>query len=434
MVRITAKMGPTSSQLLLSYTKRLQSYIAQGRNEQALSLFHYMRSSCSLLLDPFVFPLALKSCTALNRPSTGASVHCHVTKAGLLSNPFVSSALVDMYGKCVSLSSARKLFDEILQRNVVVWNVMISLYCRSKDVASALKLFGEMDVSPIASSYNAIIAALSESDDGSSRALEFYRRMWVLGVRPNLITVLALLPACVGVAALSLVREIHGFSIRNYIYPHPHLSSGLVEVYGRCGCLMNARRVFDEMAERDVVTWSSMVSACALHGEAQEALLVFKEMELAGIRPDGVAFLGVLKACSHAGLADEALKYFTRMRYDYGLEASRDHYSCLVDVLSRAGRLKEAHEIIRGMPMEASAKAWGALLGACRNYGEVGLAEIAGRVLFEIEPDNAGNFVLLASIYAGAGKFEEAEKVRREMKERGVRRMPGSSWVISQES
>lgn len=256
--------------------------------------------------------------------------------------------------------------------------------------------------------------------------------MWVLGAKPNLITALALLPACVGVAALNLVKEIHGFSVRNCIYPHPHLSSGLVESYGRCGCLRYAHRVFDEMPDRDVVTWSTMVSAYALHGEADAAFSVFKQMESAKVRPDGVTFLGVLKACSHAGLADKALKYFELMRLNYGVEVTRDHYSCLVDVLSRAGRLHEAYEFIRAMPMEASAKAWGALLGACRNYGEVGLAEIAGRVLFEIEPDNAGNFVLLASVYASAGKFEEAERVRKEMKESGVKRMPGSSWVISQ--
>ncbi|KAL5976234.1 putative pentatricopeptide repeat-containing protein [Asimina triloba] len=428
-------MGPTSpSSLLLSYTKRMQSCIAQGRHEEALSLFHRMRASPSLLLDAFVFPLAIKSCTALNRPSAGASVHAHSTKAGLLSNPFVSSALVDMYGKCVSLDSARQLFDEIPQRNVVAWNAMISLYCRSGDVGSALRLFEDMDVPPIESSFNAIIAALSESDDGSARALEFYARMWASGVRPNLITVLALLNVCVGMAALSLVREIHGFSVRNFISLHPHLSSGLVEVYGRCGSLRNARRVFDEMRERDVVTWSSMVSAYALHGDAKSALLVFKEMESAKIRPDGVAFLSVLKACSHAGLADEALKYFNWMHEHYASEVSQDHYSCLVDVLGRAGRLKEAYDVIREMPQQSSAKAWGALLGACRNYGEVTLAEIAGRVLFEVEPDNAGNFVLLATIYANAGMFKEADRVRLEMRERGMRRMPGSSWVTSQAS
>ncbi|KAJ8643246.1 hypothetical protein MRB53_004994 [Persea americana] len=421
----------SNHQRLLSLTKLLQSHVNQNRHDQAFALFHRMHASPSISLDHFVFPLALKSCTALNLPRAGNAIHAHVAKTGLLSNPFIASALVDMHGKCVSTFSARQLFDESPQRNAVVWNAMISIYC-SNDISTALHMFEAMDVVPIASTFNSIIAALSESGDGSSRALAFYRRMRVLGVKPNLITVLALLPTCVGVAALNLVKEIHGFSIRNSIYPHPHLSSGLVESYGRCGSLTNARRVFDEIPERDVVTWSTMVSAYALHGEADAAMSVFKQMEYAKIRPDGVAFLGVLKACSHAGLADKALKFFELMQSNYGAEVTRDHYSCLVDVLSRAGRLHDAYEVIRGMPMEASAKAWGALLGACRTYGEVGLAEIAGRVLFEIEPENAGNFVLLSSIYASAGKFEEAERVRKEMKERCVRRMPGSSWVIDQ--
>ena len=156
-------------------------------------------------------------------------------------------------------------------------------------------------------------------------------------------------------------------------------------------------------------------------------------MELAKVQPDGITFIGVLKACSHAGLADEALDYFARMCTDYGMEASSDHYSCLVDVLSRAGRLYEAYQVIREMPVKVTAKAWGALLGACRIYGELELAEIAGKALSEIEPDNPANYVLLAKIYASQGRHEEAERMRSEMKERGVQAAPGSSWVVYQD-
>ncbi|TYI94600.1 hypothetical protein E1A91_D02G216100v1 [Gossypium mustelinum] len=183
------------------------------------------------------------------------------------------------------------------------------------------------------------------------------------------------------------------------------------------------------MKERDVVAWSSLISAYALHGEARAALEVFKQMELAKVRPDDITFLGVLKACSHAGLADEALGYFDRMRINYKVEASADHYSCLVDALSRAGRLYEAYKVIKEITMKPTAKTWGALLGACRTYGEVELAEIAGRALFEIEPSNAANYVLLAKIYASVGRYEEAERMRMEMKERGVKVAPGSSWI-----
>lgn len=417
---------------LRSCTKLLASYVNRGRHQEALSLFHSIHASFALALDAFVFPLALKSCAASRCPLLGASIHCHVAKLSFLSNPFVACALVDMYGKCVSITSARRLFDEIPQRNVVVWNAMISTYTHSGNVADALGLFEVMDVEPNASTFNAIISGLSGLEDGSCKALSFYRRMGMIGLKQNLITLLALLPACMDLAALTLIKEIHGYAIRNGIDPHPHLRSCLVEAYGRCGCIVNAQRVFQSMSmsERDVVAWSSLISAYALHGDAVTALETFKQMEMAKVQPDGITFLGVLKACSHAGLPDQALGYFRRMWKDYGVQATSDHYSCVVDVLSRAGRLWEAYEIIQGMPVKATAKTWGALLGACRTYGEVELAEIAGRALFELEPQNAANYVLLTRIYASMGRHEEAQRMKREMNERGVKVAAGSSWVV----
>lgn len=333
----------------------------------------------------------------------------------------------------MSIYSARKLFDEIPVRNVVVWNVMISLYARNGYVMDALKSFEVMDVASDESTFNSIIAALSKLEDGSFKAIAFYRKMQEWGLKPSLITLLALLRACLGVAALSLIKEIHGYAIRHYIELHTQLRSGLVEAYGRCGCLDNAQNVFNIMKERDVVAWSSLISVYALHGEARIALEIFQQMEKAKVWPDHITFLAVLKACSHAGLADEALDYFSRMCKDYGVQASSGHYSCLVDVLSRAGRLYEAYQVIREMPVQVTAKAWGALLGACQTYGEVELAEIAGRALVEIEPDNPSNYIPLARIYANLGRHEDAQRMRREMKKRGVKAAPGSSWVVYQD-
>lgn len=311
---------------------------------------------------------------------------------------------------------------------------MISLYLHYGRILDAIQLFYDMDVAPNESSFNNIISGLSGLEgDGPFKAIVFYKRMGTWGLRPNLITLLALLPACVNIAALSLIKEIHGYAFRNGIEQHPHLRSGLVEAYGRCGCLTYARYVFQSMKERDVVAWSSLISAYALHGKAKTALEIFRQMELAKVQPDEITLLGVLKACSHAGLADEALGYFAKMRDDYGVQVNSDHYSCLVDALSRAGRLHEAYEVIQGMPIKATAKTWGALLGACRTYGEVELAEIAGRALFEIEPENAANYVLLARIYASMGRHEEAQRMRKEMREKRVKVAPGSSWVVFQD-
>ncbi|KAH0450288.1 hypothetical protein IEQ34_020980 [Dendrobium chrysotoxum] len=423
----------SSHQKLVKLTKLLTSYVNNGRHHQALTLFSQMFAAPDLALDPFAFPLALKSSAALRLPSTVASLHTHSLKSGFLSNPFISSSLVDAYGKCASLTDARQVFDESSERNAVVWNAMISLYSHSNDIANALKLFELMDVPSTESSYNPIIAALSESEDSSGRAIEFYNRMRASGLRPNLMTLLALLPVCLSLGSLSSIKEIHGYGFRSCIHRNAHLGSMLVEAYGRCGCLVYARNVFDHLSDRDVVVWSSMVSAYAFHGHANNAMHVFREMESNAVRPDGIMFLAVLKACSHAGLADDALRYFEVITKVHGLEAGSDHYSCLVDVMSRAGRVCEAYDILMNMPVKATAKAWGALLGACRKYGEVKLAEIAARELFAIEPENSGNFMLLANTYAAAGRFEEAERLRRLMEERRVMRAPGSSWVLSRD-
>ncbi|CDP14700.1 unnamed protein product [Coffea canephora] len=427
-------MGSYSSNYLrlLSYTKLLASHVNGGRHQKALSLFHHIHASLSFALDPFVFPLALKSCASLHCPDLGTSIHALTYKWSFVSNPFVASALVDMYGKCISISSARRLFDEIPQRNAVVWNAMISLYAHSSDMPAAMDLFEVMDVLPSVSSFNSIIAGFLEMDDGFYKAIGFYRRMLKLGLAPNLITVLALLRACLGVSALNLIKEIHCYAVRNEFEPNMHLRSGLIEAYGRCGCLRNADSVFQQMKERDVVAWSSLISAYALQGEARTALEIFAQMEMVNVKPDGITFLAVLKACSHAGLADEARVYFTRIQNCYGVEANSDHYACLVDVLSRAGRLREAYEVIKGMPVKVTVKAWGALLAASRTYGEVELGEIAGRALLEMEPENPANYVILARIYANAGRPTKAEEIRREMKERGLRATPGSSWTIHQ--
>ncbi|XP_015880775.1 putative pentatricopeptide repeat-containing protein At1g03510 [Ziziphus jujuba] len=424
-----ASPSTSNFQRLLSFTKLLASHVNRGRHDQALSLFHHMQASLTLPLDAHVFSLVLKSCATTHRAQLGTAIHAHVAKSSFLSNPFVACALVDMYGKCVSIMSARRLFDEIPQRNVVVWNAMISIYVHSDNVSDALRLFEVMDSEPDVSTCNSVIAGLAGLDNGSFKAIGFYRRMQELKLRPDLITLLALLRACIGIAELSLIKEIHGYAVRNEMHSHPQLSSGLVEVYGRSGCVLNAHKVFMIMKERDVVAWSSLISAYALNGDARTALQMFQQMELEKVWPDDITFLGVLKACSHAGLADEALEYFDRMRKSYGVQARSSHYSCLVDVLSRAGRLYDAYEIIREMPVKVTAKAWGALLRACQTYGKVELAEIAGKALSEIEPDNPSN-LLLTRIYVGQGRYEEAQRMRREMKEKGVKAAPGSSWVV----
>ncbi|CAM0878306.1 unnamed protein product [Alopecurus aequalis] len=431
-----------SHQRLATLTKQLTAHVNAGRHRDTLAFFARMAADPALppLTDPsfaYAFPLALKSAAALRLPSASTADPLHALAhkcGGLLSNPFVASALVASYGGCSSPEAARRLFDELPCRSAVVWSAMISVHVRSGDVAAAVRVLGDMDVAPTASCFNSVIAAVAESGEQPGRAVELYRRMQGLGVKPCLITLLALVPSCAAMGALGSVREVHGFAFRHGMSASCHIGSSLVEAYGRCGSLVSARRVFDLVEERDVVVWSSVVSAYAFHGHGDVAMSLFKRMELENVRPDGIMFLGVLKACGHAGRADDALTYFDVLTQTFGVEASGDHYSCLVDVLGRAGRLHQAYQVIQTMPVSVTAKAWGALLAACRKYGDVGLAEIAARALFELEPENAGNFVSLANIYSGLGMHEEAERVRRDMEQRGVHISPGSSWMMHRKS
>ncbi|KAG8061807.1 hypothetical protein GUJ93_ZPchr0003g17886 [Zizania palustris] len=374
---------PRRHQRLASLTKVLTSHVNAGRHGCALAFVSRMLSDPDLppLSDPsfaYVFPLALKSSSALRLPFAAASLHALAAKCGLLSSPFIASALVASYGSCASPELARRLFDELPRRNAVVWSAMISVHIRSGDVAAALRELDLMDVDPTASCFNSVIAAVAESGDHPAQAIELYRRMRRMGVRPCLITLLALVPSCTELGALGSIKEMHGFAVRHGMFVSCHLGSSLIEAYGRCGSLVSARTVFDQVQERDVVVWSSIVSAYAFHGHADVAMSLFRQMELDNVQPDGIMFLGVLKACGHAGRAEDALK---------------------------AGRLHQAYDVIQTMPVKVTAKAWGALLSACKKYGDVGLAEVAGRALFEIEPENAVKFSEKGSTFLGTASL-----------------------------
>ncbi|KAK3148741.1 hypothetical protein QOZ80_3AG0208050 [Eleusine coracana subsp. coracana] len=431
---------PSRHHRLASLTRQLTSHVNAGRHRDALVLFSRMLTSPDLppLTDPsfaHAFPLGLKSATALRVRSAAASFHALTAKCGLLSSPFLSSALIASYGALRAPALARRLFDELPARNAVVWSAMISVHVRAGDITEAARALDLMDVTPTASCFNVVISAVAESGKQPARAIEVYRHMQRVGVAPSFITLLAIIPSFTAMGALSSIKEVHGFAIRNIMSAMSHIGSSLIEAYGRCGSVACAQRVFDQVQDRDLVVWSSLVSAYAFHGHAEVAMSLFRHMEEQDdVRPDGIMFLSLLAACAHSGRADDALQYFDVLTKRYGVAACGDHYSCLVDVLGRAGRLHQAYELIRTMPFKVTAKAWGALLAACRKYGEVGLAEIAGRALFDIEPENAGNFVSLANIYSGVGMHEKAEQVRMEMEQRGVQRLPGSSWMIHRKS
>ncbi|XP_072975220.1 pentatricopeptide repeat-containing protein At5g56310-like [Typha angustifolia] len=200
-------------------------------------------------------------------------------------------------------------------------------------------------------------------------------------------------------------------------------------MYCKCGDLVSARSVFNAIARKSVVTWNTMIMGLAFNGHGHDGLSLFEDMKRSSQQPNAVTFVGILGCCTHAGLADKGRELFHSMHSEHGIEPRLDHYGCMVDLLGRCGLVKEAHGLVRSMPMRPSAAIWGALLSACRSHGELGLAEVAIKELIELEPWNSGNYVLLANLYANAGRWEEAEKARCLMKEKSVQKVPGQSLV-----
>ncbi|CBI39775.3 unnamed protein product, partial [Vitis vinifera] len=263
----------------------------------------------------------------------------------------------------------------------------------------------------------------------AKEAIHLFAKMEEAGVKCNEVTVVAVLAACADLGALDLGMRIHEYSNRHGFKRNVRISNTLIDMYVKCGCLEEACKVFEEMEERTVVSWSAMIGGLAMHGRAEEALRLFSDMSQVGIEPNGVTFIGLLHACSHMGLISEGRRFFASMTRDYGIIPQIEHYGCMVDLLSRAGLLHEAHEFILNMPMKPNGVVWGALLGACRVHKNVEMAEEAIKHLLELDPLNDGYYVVLSNIYAEAGRWEDTARVRKFMKDRQVKKTPGWSSI-----
>jgi pentatricopeptide repeat protein len=249
------------------------------------------------------------------------------------------------------------------------------------------------------------------------------------GVRPDSVTFVGVLNACASVIALEEGRRVHQQIIQSGLESDVFVGSSLVDMYAKCGSIEDACRVFHKMPSRDVVTWNAMLGGCAMHGHGREALRHFEQMCDEGVQPDDITFVCVLSACSHAGLVDEGMCLYASMIRDYMIPAKLEHYTCMVDLLGRAGHLQEAENMIMAMPCKPQAAAWMALLGACRIHGNVGMAECVAKRILEMERENAAVYVLLSNIYAAAGNRHLCENVERQRKERGAKKQPGRTWI-----
>ncbi|XP_077234601.1 tetratricopeptide repeat (TPR)-like superfamily protein [Tasmannia lanceolata] len=380
---------------LASWNAMIAGYITNNDSMKALDLFSlilkYGESS-----NQFTLATAVKACSCLVALEQGKQIHAYAIKRGFDSDLCVSSGILDMYLKCVETRDASVVFDNISDPDEIAWTAMIS-------------------------------GCVENGDE--DYALHLYHRMRHSGFPPDEFTFATLIKACSCLTALEQGKQIHANAIKLQRTSDKFVETSLVDMYAKCGFIEDAYQLFERMDARNIVSWNAMVLGFAQHGNGEVALDLFRKMMCEGIQPDKITFIGVLSACSHSGLVSEAYRYFDSMYKDYGIEPEIEHYSCLVDVLGRAGLVEEAEKMIESMPFDPSASMLRALLGACRIEGDAQTGKRVAARLLNLEPSDSATYVLLSNIYAATNQWDDVARARKMMKLKNVKKDPGFSWI-----
>uniref|UniRef100_A0A2P2L1E7 Uncharacterized protein MANES_02G174200 n=1 Tax=Rhizophora mucronata TaxID=61149 RepID=A0A2P2L1E7_RHIMU len=348
-----------------------------------------------------------------------------------LRNVVTWTVMVDGYASKGEMAAARPLFENMPERNFFVWSSMISGYCKIGDVKEARDIFDQIPARNLVN-WNALISGYTQNGF-AEEALEAFRKMQDEGFEPNEVTVVSILSACSQLGLLDVGKDIHLMINNTGIKLNQFVENALIDMYAKCGDLANARLIFETMECRNVACWNSIISGLATHGQSEEAVEFFRKMEELNEKPDEITFLSLLSACAHGGLADEGLEIFSKME-KYGLVASIKHCGCVVDLLGRVGRLQDAHDFIKKMPMKPNDAVWGAFLGACHIYSDKNMAEKVleevGTPDFTLDSSNDSHYVLMSNIFAASDSWEKAERVRMEMVNKGLEKTLGHSSLV----
>ncbi|CAA6672306.1 unnamed protein product [Spirodela intermedia] len=419
--------------------------------------------------DPVAYSELIKCCLKNNAAEDGRRVHRHLAGGGgSLLSMFLCNVLLNMYAKLGLAEEARKLFDQMPERNVVSWTTMISTcaeeealnllvqmirdgvrpnmytyssaglesdvfvrsslidsYAKCGDLPSGRSVFDEMSTQDLVV-WNSLIGAFAQAG-GTSESVAVFVEMRRAGFRSSEAALTSLLRACAGTAMLEMGRQVHAQAVKSDADLILH--NALLDMYCKCGELAEAAAAFWRMCRRDVISWSTMIAGLAQNGRSMAALELFEAMKKAGPPPNHITLVGVLFACSHAGLVEEGQKLFWSMEQLFGIKPEREHHGCMVDLLGRAGKLEEALRFIMEMDCERDTIIWKSLLGACRVHRDVGMATQVAKQILLLDPDDEGAYILLSNVYAGCNQWGDAEEVRRAMRDRRVKKEPGCSWI-----
>ncbi|KAK7271534.1 hypothetical protein RJT34_27509 [Clitoria ternatea] len=396
--RVFREMGEGGGMDEVSWNAMIVACGQHREGKEAVGLFREM-VRMGLRVDMFTMASVLTAFTCMKDLAGGMQFHGMMIKSGFHGNAHVGSGLIDLYSKCAGgMVESRKVFEEITSPDLVLWNTMIS--------------------------------GFSQHEDLSEEGIWCFQEMQRGGFRPDDCSFVCVISACSNLSSPFVGKQVHALTIKSDIpYNHVSVNNALVAMYSKCGNIHDARRVFDMIPEHNTVSLNSMIAGYAQHGIEVESLRLFELMLHKDIAPNGITFISVLSACAHTGKVEEGQKYFNMMKEKFEIEPEAEHYSCLIDLLGRAGRLKEAESVIETMPFNPGSIEWAALLGACRKHGNVELAVKAANEFLRLEPYSAAPYVMLSNMYASASRWEEAAKVKRLMRERGVKKKPGCSWI-----
>lgn len=383
------------SRNVVSWNSMIAAYVEGGNPEEAMRIFQKM-------LDQGVEPTnvtimeALHACADLGDLKRGIFVHKLLDQLKLGTDVSMTNSLISMYSKCKKVDIAADIFSKLQGKTLVSWNAMILGYAQNGRV---------------------------------NEALNYFCKMRSKNIKPDSFTMVSVIPALAELSVIRYAKWIHALVIRSCFEKNVFVMTALIDMYAKCGAVGTARALFDMMNERHVTTWNVMIDGYGTHGLGKAAVELFNKMLEGPTKPNDITFLCAISACSHSGLVEEGIHYFTSMKKDYGIQPVMDHYGAMVDLLGRAGRLNEAWDFIQKMPIEPGITVFGAMLGACKIHKNVELGEKAANRLFELDPDEGGYHVLLANIYAAASLWDKLAKVRTIMEKKGLQKTPGCSLV-----
>lgn len=380
----------------VSWTTLIAGYTHLGDGRGGLQVFRDMLlEEEEAKLNPFNVSIAIRSCTSIGSQVFGKQIHATVFKHGFDSNIPVMNSVIDMYCRCIGLSDSDRCFREMIERDIITWNTMIA---------------GHEKLDP-------------------HEALSLYSSLVFEGLAPNCFTFTSVIAAAANIAVLGVGEQVHGGVVRRGLEDDVGVANALIDMYAKCGSIVSSCKIFKAMHSKNVVSWTSMMVGYGSHGHGKEAVELFNKMVRSGVRPDRIVFVAVLNACSHAGLVDEGLEYFKSMVENYNITPDQEIYGCVVDLLGRAGRLKEAYELIEAMPFMPDESVWGAFLGACKAHKLAELGNLAASRVLNMRPSVAGTYVALASVYAANGKWGDFARIRKLLKGMGSKKEAGRSWI-----